>query len=90
MADLMWTAVKEPGDGPVIFDKEGLTLAYKFFTSSTLTLRLAGIAQMNVSSVNLLNCLKIIIIEVMHKHGLVSAFQKILEFLNMEKSKKTL
>lgn len=30
-------------------DKDGLMLAYKYFTSSTLTIRLCGVTQMNVS-----------------------------------------
>ena len=29
-------------------DRDGLNLAFKYFTSSTLTIRLCGIAQMNV------------------------------------------
>lgn len=29
-------------------DRDGLSLAYKYFTSSTLTIRLCGVAQMNV------------------------------------------
>ncbi|XP_072159450.1 LOW QUALITY PROTEIN: ubiquitin carboxyl-terminal hydrolase 34 [Bemisia tabaci] len=47
MADFMWTAVKDPMDTPLTFDREGLDLAFKYFTSSTLTMRLAGIAQIN-------------------------------------------
>lgn len=43
----MWSAVKDPMDTPVTFDKDGLDLAFKYFTSSTLTMRLAGIAQIN-------------------------------------------
>lgn len=42
----MWNAIKEPFDSPT-FDKDGLELAFKYFTSSTLTMRLAGIAQIN-------------------------------------------
>ena len=49
MTDLMWTAVKDPVDGHYSFDKEGLDLAFKYFTCSTLTIRLAGITQINVS-----------------------------------------
>ncbi len=50
----MWSAVKDPMDTPVTFDKDGLDLAFKYFTSSTLTMRLAGIAQINshISSFN--------------------------------------
>lgn len=43
----MWNAVKEPFDSPPTFDRDGLELAFKYFTSSTLTMRLAGIAQIN-------------------------------------------
>ena len=50
MTDLMWTAVKDPVDGHISFDKEGLDLAFKYFTCSTLTIRLAGITQINVST----------------------------------------
>jgi ubiquitin carboxyl-terminal hydrolase 34 len=32
-------------------DKDGLKLAYKYFLCSTLTIRLCGIAQMNVSKI---------------------------------------
>jgi ubiquitin carboxyl-terminal hydrolase 34 len=39
--------VKEPFDSPPTFDKDGLELAFKYSTSSTLTMRLAGIAQIN-------------------------------------------
>ena len=49
MTDLMWAAVKEPIETQVSFDKEGLDLAFKYFTCSTLTIRLAGITQINVS-----------------------------------------
>ena len=35
-------------------DRDGLTLAYKYFTCSTLTIRLCGLAQMNVSLIFLL------------------------------------
>ena len=41
------TAVKEPLDTHFTYDKEGLDLAFKYFTCSTLTIRLAGIAQIN-------------------------------------------
>ncbi|XP_041355094.1 ubiquitin carboxyl-terminal hydrolase 34-like isoform X3 [Gigantopelta aegis] len=47
MTDLMWAAVKEPLDTHFTFDREGLELAFKYFTCSTLTIRLAGIAQLN-------------------------------------------
>lgn len=43
----MWGAAKEPLDAPLAFDKDGLALAVKYFNSSTLTMRLAGIAQIN-------------------------------------------
>ncbi|CAH2011093.1 unnamed protein product [Acanthoscelides obtectus] len=48
MADFMWNAIKDPLDPPAAaFDADGLDLAFKYFTSSTLTMRLAGIAQIN-------------------------------------------
>ncbi|KAK9875297.1 hypothetical protein WA026_007695 [Henosepilachna vigintioctopunctata] len=47
MADFMWNAIKDPLDTPVAFDVDGLDLAFKYFTSSTLTMRLAGITQIN-------------------------------------------
>jgi len=50
MTDLMWTAVKEPLDASCTFDREGLALAYKYFTCSTLTIRITGITQINVSA----------------------------------------
>lgn len=43
----MWGAAKEPLDAPLGFDAEGLALAFKYFNSSTLTMRLAGVAQIN-------------------------------------------
>ena len=52
MTDLMWAAVKEPMEGHYKFDREGLELAFKYFTCTTLTIRLAGITQINVSWVN--------------------------------------
>lgn len=54
MADFMWSAVKDPLDSPLTFDKDGLDLAFKYFTSSTLTMRLAGISQIN-SHINMFN-----------------------------------
>lgn len=43
----MWNAFKEPFETPPTFDREGLDLAFKYFSSSTLTMRLAGITQIN-------------------------------------------
>jgi len=40
--DFMWAAIKDPLDSQISFDTEGLALAFKYFTSSTLTMRLAG------------------------------------------------
>ncbi|XP_052133303.1 ubiquitin carboxyl-terminal hydrolase puf isoform X2 [Frankliniella occidentalis] len=54
MADFMWSAVKDPMDSPVTFDVDGLDLAFKYFTSPTLTMRLSGIAQIN-SHITLFN-----------------------------------
>ncbi|KAL6440116.1 hypothetical protein ACFW04_003021 [Cataglyphis niger] len=48
MADFMWSAVKDPIDAVLpSFDRDGLDLAFKYFTSTTLTMRLAGVAQIN-------------------------------------------
>ena len=57
MMDLMWAAVKEPIETHITFDREGLNLAFKYFTCSTLTIRLTGITQINVIT-NLLADLK--------------------------------
>lgn len=54
MAEFMWTAIKDPMDSQITFDTEGLTLAFKYFTSTTLTMRLSGIAQIN-AHINLFN-----------------------------------
>ncbi|XP_071450552.1 ubiquitin carboxyl-terminal hydrolase 34 [Hetaerina americana] len=54
MADFMWSAVKDPLESPLTFDRDGLDLAFKYFTSPTLTMRLTGIAQIN-SNINLFN-----------------------------------
>lgn len=51
MADLMWSTVKEPLDSTLCFDKESLDLAFKYFMSPTLTMRLAGLSQITVSPV---------------------------------------
>ena len=54
MADFMWSAIKDPLDSQISFDTEGLALAFKYFTSSTLTMRLAGMSQIN-AHINLFN-----------------------------------
>lgn len=50
IADFLWSSVKDGVDGspPLSFDKDGLELAFKYFCSTTLTMRLAGIAQVFV------------------------------------------
>ncbi|XP_048585971.1 ubiquitin carboxyl-terminal hydrolase 34 isoform X2 [Nematostella vectensis] len=45
MADTMWSAVKGPVESGPIFDRDSMDLAFKYFTSSTLTIRLAGLNQ---------------------------------------------
>lgn len=52
MADLMWSTVKEPLDTTLCFDKESLDLAFKYFMSPTLTMRLAGLSQITVSYID--------------------------------------
>ncbi|XP_067617273.1 ubiquitin carboxyl-terminal hydrolase puf [Eurosta solidaginis] len=54
MADFVWSAIRDPLDASVSFDIEGLALAFKYFTSTTLTMRLAGMAQIN-AHINLFN-----------------------------------
>ena len=45
----MWQAIKEPMDSQMTFDQEVMTLVYKCFTSTTLTIRLGSIVQISVS-----------------------------------------
>lgn len=47
ISDYMWNAIKDPLETPLAFDSDGLNLAFKYFTSTTLTMRLAGISQIN-------------------------------------------
>nr|NP_651275.1 puffyeye, isoform D [Drosophila melanogaster]Q9VC56.2 RecName: Full=Ubiquitin carboxyl-terminal hydrolase puf; AltName: Full=Protein puffyeye [Drosophila melanogaster]AAF56319.2 puffyeye, isoform D [Drosophila melanogaster] len=54
MADFVWSSMRDPLDVAVNFDTEGLALAFKYFTSTTLTMRLAGMAQIN-AHINLFN-----------------------------------
>ncbi|EDW39044.1 GL13871 [Drosophila persimilis] len=54
MADFVWSSLRDPLDVAVNFDTEGLALAFKYFTSTTLTMRLAGMSQIN-SHINLFN-----------------------------------
>ncbi|KAG8184718.1 hypothetical protein JTE90_019322 [Oedothorax gibbosus] len=65
MFEFMWSTVKDPLDGYATFDKEGLDLAFKYFSSSTLTMRLAGISQIN-SHINMYN-------ELCHSESLVES-----------------
>ncbi|KFM73096.1 Ubiquitin carboxyl-terminal hydrolase 34, partial [Stegodyphus mimosarum] len=65
MFEFMWTAVKDPLDAHATFDKEGLDLAFKYFSSTTLTMRLGGISQIN-SHINMYN-------ELCHNESLVEA-----------------
>ena len=46
--------MKDPVDAHMNFDKDGLDLAFKYFLSSTLTMRLAGVNQIN-NHINLFN-----------------------------------
>ena len=56
IADFLWSSIKENVDGtpPIAFDRDGLELAFKYFCSTTLTMRLAGITQIN-SHISLFN-----------------------------------
>lgn len=49
MTELLWAAVKEPIEPQLAYDKDVLSLALKYLTCSTLTIRLAGITQITVS-----------------------------------------
>ncbi|XP_022096710.1 ubiquitin carboxyl-terminal hydrolase 34-like [Acanthaster planci] len=54
MADMMWSAIKEPMEAPLSFDRDSLELALKYFMSSTLTMRLAGLSQIT-SQIHMFN-----------------------------------
>lgn len=54
MGEFMWTAIKDPLDTQITFDTDGLALSFKYFTSTTLTMRLAGMTQIN-AHINLFN-----------------------------------
>ena len=47
MADFLWSAIKDNLDSPLALDRVGLELAFKYFSSTTLTMRLCGINQVN-------------------------------------------
>ena len=49
MADFLWSSVKDNFDSPLSLDKDGLELAFKYFSSTTLTMRLTGINQVNTN-----------------------------------------
>lgn len=49
LTDLLWSAFKEPIESQLIFDRDSMEVTYKYFTCSTLTIRLTGISQINVS-----------------------------------------
>ena len=49
MADFLWSSVKDNFDSPLTLDKDGLELAFKYFSSTTLTMRLTGINQVNTN-----------------------------------------
>lgn len=54
MADFVWSSLRDPLDASISFDIDGLELAFKYFNSTTLTMRLAGMAQIN-AHINLFN-----------------------------------
>ncbi|XP_033107296.1 ubiquitin carboxyl-terminal hydrolase 34-like [Anneissia japonica] len=54
MADMMWNMIKEPIETALHFDGDSLELAYKYFLSSTLTMRLTGLNQIT-SQIHLYN-----------------------------------
>ncbi|XP_059475180.1 ubiquitin carboxyl-terminal hydrolase 34 [Neocloeon triangulifer] len=47
LAELVW-ALSSPPSAPPQLDRDGLELAFKYFSSSTLTMRLAGLAHLNL------------------------------------------
>ena len=47
MADFLWSSIKDNMESPFTLDKDGLELAFKYFCSPTLTMRLCGINQVN-------------------------------------------
>ena len=49
MADFLWTSGKDNFETPLSLDKDGLELAMKYFSSTTLTMRLTGINQVNTN-----------------------------------------
>ena len=49
MADFLWSSVKDNFNSPLTLDKDGLELAFKYFSSTTLTMRLTGINQVNTN-----------------------------------------
>ena len=49
MADFLWSSVKDNFDSPLSLDRDGLELAFKYFSSTTLTMRLTGINQVNTN-----------------------------------------
>ena len=49
MADFLWSSVKDNFESPLTLDKDGLQLAFKYFSSTTLTMRLTGINQVIIS-----------------------------------------
>ena len=49
MADFLWSSVKDNFDSPLTLDRDGLELAFKYFSSTTLTMRLTGINQVNTN-----------------------------------------
>ncbi|OXA42165.1 Ubiquitin carboxyl-terminal hydrolase 34 [Folsomia candida] len=54
MAECIWSSVKDPVDVHLSFDKDGLDLAFRYFLCPTLTMRLAGVNQLN-NYINLFN-----------------------------------
>lgn len=47
MFEYIWSAVKEINQNNYVIDEDGLRISYKYFTSTTLTMRLSGLAQIN-------------------------------------------
>ena len=85
MADFLWSSVKDNFDSPLSLDKDGLELAFKYFSSTTLTMRLTGINQVNtnISLFNeMCNTESVVEVETVRQDGSCSLKEILLKFFN--------
>lgn len=47
MFEYIWSVIKEINLNSYVIDEDGLRISFKYFTSTTLTMRLSGLAQIN-------------------------------------------